>query len=150
MYVEKTDTYTCDFCGHNAKWDASDDVHGELWSCEAEGCGKVFCSKCFISAFGQEIYMTMMQSGENVLCPECTEIWRRLDTGGYLMRKLCNEPFARWLTCHECGASWMDGNCIRPNVTFRNGTQTETVLYDDWNGTAAYNSTFNPNFKKGE
>lgn len=35
-------------------------------------------------------------------------------------------------------------------VTFRNGTQTETVLYDDWNGTAAYNSTFNPNFKKGE
>ena len=47
-------------------------------------------------------------------------------------------------------ASWMDGNCIRPNVTFRNGTQTETVLYDDWNGTAAYNSTFNPNFKKGE
>lgn len=81
---------------------------------------------------------------------ECTEIWRRLDTGGYLMRKLCNEPFARWLTCHECGASWMDGNCIRPNVTFRNGTQTETVLYDDWNGTAAYNSTFNPNFKKGE
>lgn len=70
MYVEKTDTYTCDFCGHNAKWDASDDVHGELWSCEAEGCGKVFCSKCFISAFGQKIYMTMMQSGENVLCPE--------------------------------------------------------------------------------
>ena len=81
---------------------------------------------------------------------ECTEIWRRLDTGGYLMRKLCNEPFARWLTCHECGASWMDGNCIRPNVTFRNGTQTETVLYDDWNVTAADNSTFNPNFKKGE
>ena len=73
MYVEKTDTYTCDFCGHNAKWDASDDVHGELWSCEAEGCGKVFCSKCFISAFGQEIYMTMMQSGENVLCPECAK-----------------------------------------------------------------------------
>lgn len=73
VYVEKTDTYTCDFCGHNAKWDASDDVHGELWSCEAEGCGKVFCSKCFISAFGQEIYMTMMQSGENVLCPECAK-----------------------------------------------------------------------------
>ena len=81
---------------------------------------------------------------------ECTEIWRRLDTGGYLMRKLCNEPFARWLTCHECGASWMDGNCIRPNVTFRNGTQTETVLYDDWNGTAAYNSTLKKKKKKGE
>ena len=60
-------------CRKDAKWDASDDVHGELWSCEAEGCGKVFCSKCFISAFGQEIYMTMMQSGENVLCPECAK-----------------------------------------------------------------------------
>lgn len=23
--------------------------------------------------FGQEIYMTMMQSGENVLCPECAK-----------------------------------------------------------------------------
>lgn len=34
---------------------------------------KGFCSKCFISAFGQEIYMTMMQSGENVLCPECAK-----------------------------------------------------------------------------
>lgn len=55
MYVEKTDTYTCDFCGHNAKWDASDDVHGELWSCEAEGCGKVFCSKCFISALQRTV-----------------------------------------------------------------------------------------------
>lgn len=41
MYVEKTDTYTCDFCGHNAKWDASDDVHGELWSCESRfGMGR--------------------------------------------------------------------------------------------------------------
>lgn len=46
-----------------------------------ENCGRVrrkaaerfFCSKCFISAFGQEIYMTMMQSGENVLCPECAK-----------------------------------------------------------------------------
>lgn len=120
MYVEKTDTYTCDFCGHNAKWDASDDVHGELWSCEAEGCGKVFCSKCFISAFGQEIYMTMMQSGENVLCPECAK-------KKYKIARFAKSGFRAW-----------------------NGTQTETVLYDDWNGTAAYNSTFNPNFKKGE
>ena len=63
--------------------------------------------------------------------------------------EVCKEWFPS-VSCHECGASWMDGNCIRPNVTFRNGTQTETVLYDDWNGTAAYNSTFNPNFKKGE
>ena len=35
-------------------------------------------------------------------------------------------------------------------VEIRDITKEETVLYDDWNGTAAYNSTFNPNFKKGE
>lgn len=80
---------------------------------------------------------------------ECTEIWRRLDTGGYLMRQLCREPFARWLTCRKLQGGWLDGNCIRPNVTFRHGTQTETVFYDDWNGTAAYSSAFNPNFRKG-
>lgn len=80
---------------------------------------------------------------------ERTEIWRRLETGGYLMRQLCREPFARWLTCRKCQERWEDGNCIRPNITFRHGEQTETVLYDDWNGTAAYSSTFNPNFRKG-
>lgn len=80
---------------------------------------------------------------------ECTEIWRRLDTGGYLMRQLCREPFARWLTCRKLQGGWLDGNCLRPNVTLRHGNQTETVFYDDWNGTAAYSSTFNPNFRKG-
>jgi len=80
---------------------------------------------------------------------EQTEIWRRLDTGGYLMRQLCNEPFARWLTCRKLQGGWLDGNCIRPNITFRHGKQTETVRYDDWNETAAYSDTFNPNFREG-
>lgn len=80
---------------------------------------------------------------------ECTEIWRRLDTGGYLMRQLCREPFARWLTCRKLQGRWLDGNCIRPNVTFRHGTQVATVVYDDWNETAAYSGTFNPNFREG-
>lgn len=80
---------------------------------------------------------------------ERTEIWRRLDTGGYLMRKLCNEPFARWLVCRERQGWWEDGNRIRPNITFRHGKQTEKVRYDDWNETAAYSDTFNPNFREG-
>lgn len=69
---------------------------------------------------------------------ERTEIWRRLDTGGYLMRKLCNEPFARWLVCRERQGWWEDGACVRPNITFRHRKQTEKVRYDDWNETAAY------------
>lgn len=80
---------------------------------------------------------------------ECTEIWRRLDTGGYLMRQLCREPFASWLTCYKHQGWWEDGNRIRPNITFRHGKQTEKVRYDDWNGTAAYSDTFNPNFREG-
>lgn len=80
---------------------------------------------------------------------ECTEIWRRLDTGGYLMRQLCREPFARWLTCYKRQGWWEGGNRIRPNITFRHGKQTEKVRYDDWNETAAYSDTFNPNFREG-
>lgn len=80
---------------------------------------------------------------------ERTEIWRRLDTGGYLMRKLCNEPFARWLVCRERQGWWEDGACVRPNITFRHRKQTEKVRYDDWNETAAYSDTFNPNFWEG-
>lgn len=67
----------------------------------------------------------------------------------YLMRQLCREPFARWLTCRKLQGGWLDGNCIRPNVTFRHGKQTEKVRYDDWNETAAYSDTFNPNFREG-
>lgn len=80
---------------------------------------------------------------------ERTEIWRRLDTGGYLMRKLCNEPFARWLVCRERQGWWEDGARVRPNITFRHRKQTEKVRYDDWNETAAYSDTFNPNFREG-
>lgn len=79
---------------------------------------------------------------------EDTEIWKRLDGKGYLMRQLCREPFARWLTCDRKQGGWLDGNNLRPNITLRNGDQTETVLYNDWNGTAAYSETFNPNFRK--
>lgn len=77
------------------------------------------------------------------------EIWKRTDNGGYLMRQLYREPFASWLTCYKHQGWWEDGNRIRPNITFRHGKQTEKVRYDDWNGTAAYSDTFNPNFREG-
>lgn len=52
MYNITTDTYTCDICGYENKWDSHDEVHGELWGCES--CGTTFCSKCFIEELGQD------------------------------------------------------------------------------------------------
>lgn len=34
MYNCIKDTYTCDLCGFEMEWDASDLVHGEMWGCE--------------------------------------------------------------------------------------------------------------------
>ena len=121
---------------------------------DAGNTGKLYMKEEDVELLGEQYIAENSKMEYSEVCKEWfpSVSWNayKNDQTRNLMRKLCNEPFARWLTCHECGASWMDGNCIRPNVTFRNGTQTETVLYDDWNGTAAYNSTFNPNFKKGE
>lgn len=69
----KEDVYSCDFCGVEIAWEGSDDAHGEVWSCENQGCGKIFCSKCFIDRHGLENYMKMMQSCDFILCPECWE-----------------------------------------------------------------------------
>lgn len=65
------------------------------------------------------------------------------------MRLRFREPFARWLTCYKTQHGWEDGCCVHPNITFRNGEQTETTRYDDWNETAVYSDSFNPNFTEG-
>lgn len=82
-------------------------------------------------------------------CGEQTEVWQNIETGNYYLRMLCNEPFARWMTCGNRMTGWQDRNEIRPNITFKHGEQTETVRYDDWNGVAAYSDSFNPNFREG-
>lgn len=71
MYHEKTDTYSCDFCGFEMAWEAHDDEHGELWSCEM--CGATFCTKCYVEWHGRQNYDEMMQSGGYILCPACEE-----------------------------------------------------------------------------
>lgn len=84
-------------------------------------------------------------------CGEQTEVWKSVETGDYFLRMLCREPFARWMTCgNRTMSGFTDGAEIRPNVTFKHGKQTETVRYDDWNGTAAYSDTFNPDFRRKE
>lgn len=69
MYNMEKGTYTCDVCGYEGEWDATDEVHGDLWGCEK--CGKVFCSKCFVERFGRKAYMNMMQGSDLIYCPDC-------------------------------------------------------------------------------
>lgn len=76
-YDTGTDTYSCDTCGFESKWDNKDDVHGELWGCEK--CGNTFCSKCFIDKYGQKEYMEMMQNSNQIYCPECWEKQRTIE-----------------------------------------------------------------------
>ena len=59
MYNIGTDSYQCDFCGFEEKWDATDEVHGDLWGCER--CGNTFCTKCSKDKFGEANYYRMMK-----------------------------------------------------------------------------------------
>lgn len=77
MYNCIKDTYTCDLCGFEMEWDASDLVHGEMWGCEK--CGDTFCSKCFIDRHGRKEYMKMMQDSDLIYCPVCYEEVQRND-----------------------------------------------------------------------
>lgn len=71
MYSIDNDIYTCDFCGFEMEWDATDEAHGGLWGCEK--CGACFCSKCFIDRHGKDKYMEMMQGSDLIFCPNCYE-----------------------------------------------------------------------------
>ena len=70
--------YTCVICGFSEGWEETDDIHGDMWSCEV--CGDIFCSKCLIDAIGTRKYWEMMQSGEYIICPEC---FRRMENMKY-------------------------------------------------------------------
>ncbi len=69
MYSMKRDTYTCDLCDFEMKWDGTDESHGEMWECEK--CGTNFCSKCFEDIHGKAGFKKMVSNCNFVLCPEC-------------------------------------------------------------------------------
>ena len=69
MYLMSTDTYVCDICGFERKFDTDNALHGELWGCER--CGDTFCSKCFIDRMGEEDYWKMMRDSDLIMCPIC-------------------------------------------------------------------------------
>lgn len=76
----ETDTYVCNLCGVEMKWEETDEVHGDIWGCEK--CGSVFCSKCFIERHGRKNYDLMMRGYGLIYCPSCWENETRNDETG--------------------------------------------------------------------
>lgn len=61
--------YSCDSCGFEEAWDATDDIHGDLWECEV--CGYTYCSLCFFRELGEATFYKMCREEDYVLCPAC-------------------------------------------------------------------------------
>lgn len=75
------------------------------------------------------------------------EVYRGVETHRYYLREVhANQRFAKWYLCGERRVP-EDGREPRPNLIFQLGDQTEKVVYDDWNGVAAYKEQFNKNFR---
>lgn len=75
------------------------------------------------------------------------EVYRGVETQRYYLREVhAHQLFAKWYLCGERRVP-EDGREPRPNLIFQLGDQTEKVVYDDWNGVAAYKEQFNKNFR---
>ena len=100
MYKMDTDTYVCDFCEKEYKWEADD--YGTIWECE--GCGKHFCTDCFTAALGRRAFNTMVRKHEKVLCPDCyakymkelENLWSAFGDVGIDDDDRITEPFMDW------------------------------------------------------
>lgn len=68
-YKMGIDTYTCDYCGVEMKWDGEDERHGTMWECEL--CSKHFCTSCFRHVHGYDSFDTMLHEHQFILCPDC-------------------------------------------------------------------------------
>ena len=76
------------------------------------------------------------------------EVYRGVETQRYYLREVhANQLFAKWYVCGERRV-WEDGREPRPNLVFQLEDQMEKVVYDDWNGVAAYKDQFNKNFRE--
>lgn len=67
-YNMSKDTYTCDTCGFEEKWDAHDDHRGDIWECEY--CGEHFCTACFVKECGREAFDRMLRETDFIVCPK--------------------------------------------------------------------------------
>ncbi len=69
MYNMARDTYTCDICGFEKKWDTHDDHRGDIWECE--DCHTHFCTACFVKALGQAEWDRMIDEMSEIYCQSC-------------------------------------------------------------------------------
>ena len=76
------------------------------------------------------------------------EVYKGIESGKCYLREdfAPREQCARWYICGK-RRRIDDGDEPRPNLIFQCNEQTEKVTYDDWNGTMAYSTTYNPNFR---
>jgi len=74
------------------------------------------------------------------------EVYQSKDSKWIYTREVSRrEPFARWMS-HGAKMCYDSGVEVRANLVFEFAGQTEKVFYDDWNGVAAYSTTFNSKF----
>ena len=101
MYKIDTDTYVCDCCGREYKWDGEE--YGNIWECEE--CGKHFCTDCFTAALGRDAFDSMTRMFEKVLCPDCyvnnaeveiENLWQAFSDIGIDDQDRITEPFMDW------------------------------------------------------
>ena len=97
MYKMDSDTYVCDCCGKEYKWDG--DEYGNIWECEE--CGKHFCTDCFTAALGRDAFDNMLRNHDKVLCPTCYKIdieqlWQAFSDIGIDDQDRITEPFMDW------------------------------------------------------
>lgn len=115
------------------------------------------CGQWFMKCSQNDYYNDLARSPEKIIVVEFAgyedatgrEVYRGVETQRYYLREPSRrEPFAKWYVCGQRRVP-EDGNEPRPNLIFQHGDQTEKVVYDDWNGVAAYKEQFNKNFQKG-
>lgn len=121
--------YRCSLCNTEIDWDGADEKRGELWPCEQEGCGKLFCVACFKERFGHEAWAIHVNitsiSKTGIKCPECfgqvqfdaQSEAKHLQSNGVTIKQIDEELEYRNNAnidepepgCHTCG--WDDDLC---------------------------------------
>lgn len=97
MYKMDSDTYVCDCCGREYKWDGEE--YGNIWECEE--CGKHFCTDCFTAALGRDAFDAMVRNSPSVLCQDCYKeelenLWSSFGDVGIDDQDRITEPFMDW------------------------------------------------------